>query len=596
MQKYPIKIATLCDDKRSLDFFSRHYVLFFANSKATRKAFGQICNDTRIKYAEPDSYVTTSEITSDPKATYHSWGVNQIGANKYADYVKGKTDESLTVAVLDTGVGNHSFINNHVMKGLDFIDLDNNSIDLDGHGTHVTGTILDCTQGLNVNVLAVRVLGEHGGTGLTVGNGIRYAVDCGAKVINMSLGGGHTQYIDDAIDYAYKKGVVVVAAAGNDYGSADEHCPGHNSKAITVGAVDDKLVRAKFSNTGKALDVVAPGVNINSTLPGNRWANYQGTSMATPHISAAVAMIRLANPGKSNAEVESILYSSCTDLGSQGWDQEYGRGIPDLKKLIPGTPTPTPTPVPEKAKYYALLIAPKYGDEVIHQQDNKAMANMFARRGYAKVIGSSSLYAAQSAYSEATKDDVLVFYYSGRIAQVTENGTQKEILMILDNDKTYSFTELKNILDQYPGKKVILLDCPYAGAVVTKNGEKGIDNSILLQKIIRIFSNGAAKNGELLSSGYTIFAACGNKETDVVVSDGNGNKCSNFTKWICSGCGYDRINFQEYPEMNADSNKDNKITLSELKDYVIAIEKLNDLYYAEPVLYPANSQLVLVKK
>ena len=590
-----------------------YYVLYFPTRSATQKAFAKLCNDTRLVYVEPDAYTQaeaslgTSRIKD--SITYNSWGVSKIGADKYAEFVRKKTDSNITVAVLDTGVGNHSFINYNVMKGLDFVNLDNNSVDLAGHGTWVTGIVLDCTQGLNVKVLGIRVVDENGcGTQLACGNGIRYAVDCGAKIINMSLRYSHSQYLDDAIDYAYKKDAIIIAASGNDYGSTENGCPSHNPKAIVVGAVDKNLSRAKFSNIGKSLDIVAPGVGIESTKPGNRWATSSGTSASTPYISAAAAMIRLANPGKRNVEIENILYNSCVDLGDKGWDPEYGHGIPDLSKLISGmtTPTPTPrptiTPVPEKTKYYALVIGHKYGDDDRHQKDFLAVSNMFTQHGYTKVVGGSSPVLADAAYSKATKDDVLVFYYSGEIAQVTTNGIQKEILMILNDDQQFGFAELRSIMDQYPGKKVILLDCAYAGAVVSKNGtikekkDNSTISSVILKEIKRVFINGVPKNGEFLSGDYTVLVSCANDKMDAVMTDGNGNYWSNFTRWLCAGCGYDRVNFKESSEMAADADKDNKVTMKELLDYIISIEKLNNVYHTEPILYPSNSQLVLVNK
>ncbi|MEE3468230.1 MAG: S8 family serine peptidase, partial [Eubacterium sp.] len=299
------------------------YLLQFETSEKAKAAFQQISNSQDVEWVEPDAHVGTDTIVDNEDATAArgslSWGVSVIGADAYA--AKTGSDE-LTVAVVDTGVSSHSFLSGRVLStGIDYVDNDNNPADLNSHGTHVSGTIVDCTPGLNIKILPVRVLDANGnGYMSTIANGIRYAADHGAKVINLSLGGGHSSYVDSYIQYALNKGVTVVAAAGNNYSNTSSFCPAHIGSIIVVGAIDDDLDKADFSNYGNSVDVVAPGVDVVSCVPGGSYSSYSGTSMATPHISACAAMIMVNNPGVTPAQVESMLRGCARDLGATGWD------------------------------------------------------------------------------------------------------------------------------------------------------------------------------------------------------------------------------------------------------------------------------------
>ena len=312
------------------------YIVQFASSTDAESAFKAIANMPEVVYVEPDGYLGsgTNQLSA---SEFKSWGVSTIGADKLAAHVSSVTTDRITVAVVDTGVSQHAFLGDRLLAGgYDFVDNDSTPSDMNLHGTHVSGTIIDCTPGLNVNILPVRVLDENGhGYCSTVGAGIRYAADHGAKVINLSLGGDHSEYIEDAVEYATNKGVCVVVSAGNEYGDIGSFCPAHIRGAITVGAVDSHLRKADFSNTGTPLDLVCPGVDIVSCVPGGGYRALDGTSMAAPHASACVAMLRLLYPTLTPGELESMLCAHTVDLGDPGWDAYYGAGLPDLTQYVP---------------------------------------------------------------------------------------------------------------------------------------------------------------------------------------------------------------------------------------------------------------------
>ena len=307
----------------------------FAKTSDARAAWGELSNRSDVIYVEPDSCETGgAEEVYSSTAAVNSWGVSRLGADKLAQVAAKTSSAAMKVAVVDTGVSNHSFLYNRLSSdGYDLVDGDTTPADLNGHGTHVAGTIVDCTPDLtNIKIMPVRVLDGSGhGYASVIGTGIRYAVDHGAKVINMSLGGRHNQYKDESIAYAISKGVTVVVASGNEFGNTADFCPAHLSEVICVGAVNSNEIKADFSNAGSAVDVVAPGVDILSCYPGGSFKKLNGTSMAAPHVTALAAMQKLIHPNYTPAQIEQTIKSSCRDLGVSGRDDSYGWGIPDFR-------------------------------------------------------------------------------------------------------------------------------------------------------------------------------------------------------------------------------------------------------------------------
>ncbi len=274
---------------------------------------------------------------------FDDWNVNQIAAPEV--WAEGYTGEGIVVAVVDSGVDyRHADLSGNIWSntdeiigngidddgngyiddgvGWDFIGNDNDPSDTNNHGTHVAGTIAGSRNGFgvtgiayNATIMPVRVLGGNGsGSHFSVAQGIRYAADNGADIINLSLGGGFSSLIQDAVRYAFNAGSVVVMASGND-GAASPGNPASFATdfGIAVGAVDRNNNVAGFSNRAgtQTLDyVVAPGVGVLSSVAGGRYARLSGTSMATPHVAGVAALILSANPDLTPAQVESILVST----------------------------------------------------------------------------------------------------------------------------------------------------------------------------------------------------------------------------------------------------------------------------------------------
>jgi subtilisin family serine protease len=247
----------------------------------------------------------------------------------------------VTVAVVDSGVdAAHEDLAGVVLPGIDYIDAARDGrYDGVGHGTHVAGVIaaqVNNGRGIagaapGVRILPVRVLDSNGGgSSSNVAAGIIWATDHGARVINLSLGGGPSTGIRIAIQYALGKGAVVLAAAGNNAATGNSPVyPAAYPEAIAVAAFDQNRARSTFSNIGAYVDVSAPGTSILSlwSSSSNSYAVASGTSMATPYASAEAALIISENRSLSAAAVTRDLEATAIDAGAPGLDPAYGHGL-----------------------------------------------------------------------------------------------------------------------------------------------------------------------------------------------------------------------------------------------------------------------------
>lgn len=339
-----------------------------ANDKDYISALQTLSKNPEVQYAEPNYIFKAESIPNDP---YYSqeWGAKTLQAEAAWDKVPLSKRANVTIAILDTGINAaHEDLKNSIVPGYDFVNNDTNPADGQGHGTHVSGiaaAVANNALGIagiagGSKIMPIKVLDDTGsGDTSTIIQGIKYAADHGAQIINMSLGGqGTSSAMQDAINYATGKGVTVVAASGNENGAVD--MPGNCQNVIAVGAIASNNQRASYSNFGPELDVVTPGTQIYSTYIGgpSSYTNMSGTSMATPFATGVAALIKAANPSLSPAAVTNILHQSATDLGTSGFDNYYGYGLVNASKAVDlamqGTtpaPSPTPTPTPAPAPY-----------------------------------------------------------------------------------------------------------------------------------------------------------------------------------------------------------------------------------------------------
>lgn len=271
----------------------------------------------------------------------NSWGVKRIGAGAvHGTY----TGAGINVAVIDSGIDyNHSDLDANYRGGYDFVNGDSDPIDDEGHGTHVAGTIAaeDNDSGVvgvapEANLYSLKVLGADGsGDYSDVVAALQWCVDNGIQITNNSYGssGDPGSLVQQAFDNTEGAGILNVAAAGNSGnppGRGDNVIyPARYDSVIAVAASDSNDRRANFSSTGPDVELIAPGVNIRSTLPGESYGNYSGTSMASPHVAGAAAVVWQTGSG-SNQSVRSQLQSSAEDLGLSANYQGYGLVRVDL--------------------------------------------------------------------------------------------------------------------------------------------------------------------------------------------------------------------------------------------------------------------------
>lgn len=323
---FPLELIAL-EDAQVLPGPDDTYVVQFETPEAAEAAAQELSESEYVAYVQADTLDSVEEAVS--------WGPSYMGADYFAEMMLPEQVMVPTIAVVDSGVSFHEMFKGSFLTGWDFVDNDADPSDPNGHGTHVAGIVADTMGALEKEILPVRVMREDGkGYSSWIGLGIRYAADQGADVINLSLSGGHNAYKDDAIAYAQSKGCVVVVAAGNQKTDVCNRCPAHIESCITVSAIDSNYNWADFSNYGSAVDFCAPGVNIVSASNYGGHVAKQGTSMATPHISACAAMLQACGLAQNQQEVAALLTASCIDLGEPGWDAWFGHGLPDMVKAM----------------------------------------------------------------------------------------------------------------------------------------------------------------------------------------------------------------------------------------------------------------------
>lgn len=332
------------------------------DSRSVDQEISELKKDGSVVYAEPNYIRHAAVIPNDPYFSADipgysgtkQWGPQKISAPQGWDITTGTT--STIVAVVDTGVDyNHSELSGKVIKGSDYVNLDSDPMDDNGHGTHVAGIIAAKTNNSsgiagiswNSQILAIKVLDASGsGWDSDVASGISEAADRGAKVINLSLAGTQfSQTLQDAVTYAFNHGALVVAAAGND-GNTTMNYPAGCTNAMGVASTGQSDVVSSFSTHNSSVDAAAPGENILSTysesaapdpyatvFPGY-YADLSGTSMATPHVAGLATLLFGIHPDWTPLQVEQRIESTADDKGAAGRDDYYGWGRINMYRAL----------------------------------------------------------------------------------------------------------------------------------------------------------------------------------------------------------------------------------------------------------------------
>lgn len=321
------------------------YVLQFETEADTKYAYYELVSDYGKDNCYIDQVVTDEVLATFTGVTDYktmSWGGSYMGMGYLkAEYDYYQVDRDVTVALIDTGLDTtNKIFNNRVdkrrsfyFKGSDSVKKTTAYVDENGHGTHVAGIIADNTPD-NVNFMVLKAFdGDGKSSNLAIRSALQYAVDQKADVVNMSFGWtgmlwAYSSYLKDVLKKAETAGTVVCCAAGNKASDVAMTYPANKENVITVSAIrNNGMFASDYSNYGDMIDFAAPGTAVVSTYLGGGKKSMSGTSMATPHVVAAIAYIKMIEPKLNYKGVKNRLKQYAEDRGTLGWDEKYGWGV-----------------------------------------------------------------------------------------------------------------------------------------------------------------------------------------------------------------------------------------------------------------------------
>lgn len=341
-------------------------------AKAELKVASALSKNPNFKFAEPD-YVAKAILTpNDPYYATSQWHLPKINAPLAWDRSTGAS--SVVVSVIDSGVDSqHPDLQGRVLAGYDFINSDADPSDDNGHGTAVAGTAAAWgNNGIGVagvawgvSILPVKALDASGsGSYSTIANSITYSADRGARIINLSLGGtSSSRTLQSAVDYAWGKGSVLVAAAGNNGNNVAVY-PAACNNVLAVSALDKADARTSWSNYGSYVDLSAPGEGIVTTWSGGGYVSISGTSFSSPIVAGVGALALSDNASLSNADLVDLLQNTADDIGATGYDVYFGWGRVNAARAVAASIPLTDVPLVDTSAPVTSITSPKDGANI----------------------------------------------------------------------------------------------------------------------------------------------------------------------------------------------------------------------------------------
>ncbi|MBU3665034.1 MAG: peptidase S8 [Chthoniobacterales bacterium] len=326
-----------------------------------------LSKNPNFEFAEPDYIANIILTPNDPYYAAYQWHLPKVVAPAAWDFTTGSA--GVTVAVVDSGVqATHPDLAGRVLPGYDFVNSDADPADDNGHGTAVAGVaaakgndgIGVAGAAWDVAILPVKVMNSSGsGSYSAIANGIAYSADMGAKIINLSLGGtSSSSTLQNAVSYAWNKGSLLVAAAGNNASSTTVY-PAAYTNVVAVSATTASDTLASFSSYGSFVDLCAPGENITTSWVNGGYVTISGTSFSSPLTAGVAALALSRNPALSNAQLSALLTSNTDDLGALGKDIYYGTGRLNASKVVAAA-----VPVLDTAAPVTAVTSPANGSSI----------------------------------------------------------------------------------------------------------------------------------------------------------------------------------------------------------------------------------------
>lgn len=436
-------------------------------AQARDRVKAALAKNPHIAFVEENHFAEPTAVPND--SSYGSqWHLPKIQAPQGWDITTGAA--SFPIAIIDSGVdADHPDLASKLMTGRNFLDGSVNTDDTHGHGTSVAGAAAAASNnGTGISgvswgspIMPLQVFNSTtSALYSTIASAITWATDNGAKVINISMAGSTSSLtMENAINYAWNKGVIVVASAGNSSTSAPYY-PAACKNVVSVSATTSGDLKASWSNFGATVDVSAPGVSIYTTTKGGGYGSVSGTSISAPITAGLVALIWSANPTLTNAEVVDILLQNSDDLGVAGFDETFAHGRINAFKSV--SVAKSFAPQPDLTAPTATITSPGNSATVsgsvffnVAALDDKAVSKVeFYLNG--TLLGSDTTAPYSFAWNTAAVADGWHTLSAKAIDSSNNIGTSELVSVLVSNPAAPvdATPPTVTISAPYPGKKV----------------------------------------------------------------------------------------------------------------------------------------------